>query len=86
MTSLIFQRPQHFKYKSGQWVRISCPALNAQAYHPFTLSSAPHEPYLSVHIRAVGPWTKNLRSKLDPTRKEFRTLPRVCYKQINLKY
>ncbi|KAK0181298.1 hypothetical protein PV327_003591 [Microctonus hyperodae] len=77
VTSLIFQRPQHFKYKSGQWVRISCPALNAQAYHPFTLSSAPHEPYLSVHIRAVGPWTRNLRSKLDPTRKEFRTLPRI---------
>lgn len=78
VTCMIFQKPQNFQYKSGQWVRISCPALNANEYHPFTLSSAPHESVLSVHIRAVGPWTHNIRNKLDPNTKEFNILPKVC--------
>lgn len=31
-----------------------------QEYHPFTLSSAPQEKNLTVHIRGVGPWTRKL--------------------------
>lgn len=88
VTCLIFQKPQHFQYKSGQWVRISCPALSANEYHPFTLSSAPHESTLSVHIRSVGPWTHNIRYKLDPNNKEFKILPKVCqyFIQIRIYY
>ncbi|XP_034943061.1 dual oxidase 2-like [Chelonus insularis] len=77
VTNLIFPKPLNFKYKSGQWIRISCPSLDASEYHPFTLSSAPHESTLSVHIRAVGPWTRNLREKLDPNRREFEILPPI---------
>ncbi|XP_053575324.1 dual oxidase 2-like [Bombina bombina] len=58
---LKFQRPSTFDYKSGQWVRIACLALGTDEYHPFTLTSAPHEETLSLHIRAVGPWTTRLR-------------------------
>ncbi|CAL1537663.1 unnamed protein product [Lymnaea stagnalis] len=58
---LVFRRPTTFNYKSGQWVRIACPELSKSEYHPFTLTSAPNEPFLSLHIRAVGPWTTNLR-------------------------
>ncbi|XP_011920592.1 PREDICTED: dual oxidase 2 isoform X2 [Cercocebus atys] len=61
VTYLQFQRPQGFEYKSGQWVRIACLALGTTEYHPFTLTSAPHEDTLSLHIRAVGPWTTRLR-------------------------
>uniref|UniRef100_A0A2K5H7D0 NAD(P)H oxidase (H2O2-forming) n=1 Tax=Colobus angolensis palliatus TaxID=336983 RepID=A0A2K5H7D0_COLAP len=61
VTHLQFQRPQGFEYKSGQWVRIACLALGTTEYHPFTLTSAPHEDTLSLHIRAVGPWTTRLR-------------------------
>ncbi|XP_055989837.1 dual oxidase 2 [Sorex fumeus] len=61
VTHLQFQRPQGFEYKSGQWVRIACLALGTDEYHPFTLTSAPHEDTLSLHIRAVGPWTTRLR-------------------------
>lgn len=35
--------------------------LGTDEYHPFTLTSAPHEETLSLHIRAVGPWTSQLR-------------------------
>ncbi|XP_070828301.1 dual oxidase 1 [Chaetodon trifascialis] len=61
VTHLEFKRPQGFTYRSGQWVRIACLMLGTDEYHPFTLTSAPHEETLSLHIRAVGPWTSQLR-------------------------
>ncbi|XP_036910411.1 dual oxidase 2 isoform X2 [Sturnira hondurensis] len=67
VTYLQFQRPQGFDYKSGQWVRIACLALGTTEYHPFTLTSAPHEDTLSLHIRAVGPWTTRLRETYSPS-------------------
>ncbi|KAM3608924.1 uncharacterized protein V6R79_006848 [Siganus canaliculatus] len=61
VTHLEFKRPQGFVYRSGQWVRIACLNLGTDEYHPFTLTSAPHEETLSLHIRAAGPWTSRLR-------------------------
>ncbi|XP_078655544.1 dual oxidase 2-like isoform X2 [Branchiostoma floridae x Branchiostoma belcheri] len=68
VTMLKFKRPTNFDYKSGQWVRIASAALGNNEYHPFTLTSAPHEDTLSLHIRSVGPWTNNLRKTYDPTK------------------
>lgn len=67
VTGLTFKKPAGFEYRSGQWVRIACLNLGAQEYHPFTLTSAPHEDHLSLHIRAVGPWTTNIRHQCDPS-------------------
>ncbi|CAB1331860.1 unnamed protein product [Coregonus sp. 'balchen'] len=53
VTNLEFKRPQGFVYRSGQWVRVACLALGTDEYHPFTLTSAPHEETLSLHIRAL---------------------------------
>lgn len=47
-------------------MRIACVALGTTEYHPFTLTSAPHEDTLSLHIRAVGPWTTRLRELYSP--------------------
>ncbi|KAJ6664098.1 hypothetical protein lerEdw1_008313 [Lerista edwardsae] len=66
VTHLEFQRPQDFDYRSGQWVRIACLSLGTNEYHPFTLTSAPHEDTLSLHIRAAGPWTTRLRELYSP--------------------
>nr|XP_033776119.1 dual oxidase 1-like [Geotrypetes seraphini] len=66
VTHLRFQRPNDFDYKSGQWVKIACLALGTTEYHPFTLTTAPHEDSLSLHIRAVGPWTTRLRELYSP--------------------
>ncbi|XP_055518481.1 dual oxidase 1 [Leucoraja erinacea] len=66
VTYLEFKRPQDFEYKSGQWVRIACLSLGTDEYHPFTLTSAPNEDTLSLHIRAVGPWTTKLRETYSP--------------------
>uniref|UniRef100_A0A3B4H2Q2 NAD(P)H oxidase (H2O2-forming) n=1 Tax=Pundamilia nyererei TaxID=303518 RepID=A0A3B4H2Q2_9CICH len=67
VTHLEFKRPQGFVYRSGQWVRIACLMLGTDEYHPFTLTSAPHEETLSLHIRAVGPWTSQLRDYFHGT-------------------
>lgn len=85
VTHLEFKRPENFEYKSGQWVRIACVPLNKNEYHPFTLSSAPHEENLSLHIRAVGPWTTNLRKVYDPNNLQQHAYPKVCifYAYVN---
>ncbi|XP_068222962.1 dual oxidase-like isoform X2 [Palaemon carinicauda] len=59
---LKIRRPADFSFKSGQWVRIASLGISEYEYHPFTLSSSPHEKDLTVHIRAVGPWTYKLKS------------------------
>lgn len=61
-----FYRPPNFKYLSGQWVRLACTAFRQNEFHSFTLTSAPHENFLSCHIKAQGPWTWKLRNHFDP--------------------
>ena len=56
-----FKRPISFDYMAGQWLKIASGAQNPTEFHSFTISSAPHEDHLSLHIRAVGPWTYNFR-------------------------
>ncbi|GLV42469.1 Dual oxidase [Carabus blaptoides fortunei] len=65
VTKLEFKRPSNFEYKSGQWVRIACLGINSSEFHPFTISSSPNEANLTVHIRAVGPWTNAIRQLYD---------------------
>lgn len=77
VTMLLMKRPTSFEYRSGQWVRIASLGLNGSEYHPFTLSSAPHEDNLSVHIRALGPWTINLRKIYDPSNLQDRAYPKI---------
>lgn len=78
VTYLEFKRPQGFMYRSGQWVRVACLALATDEYHPFTLTSAPHEETLSLHIRAVGPWTSQLRDLYTPENlAEIGTYPKL---------
>jgi len=46
--------------RAGQYIFLSCPEISYFQWHPFTLTSAPEEDYLSVHIRIVGDFTKAL--------------------------
>ncbi|KAK4428810.1 Respiratory burst oxidaseprotein E [Sesamum alatum] len=62
--SLIMAKPNGFKYKSGQYILLQCPTISPFEWHPFSLTSAPGDDYLSVHIRAVGDWTQELKQSL----------------------
>ena len=72
VTKIEIKRPSNFEYQSGQWVRIACLDLGSDEYHPLTLTSAPHEDTLTVHCRAVGPWSSNVRSLLTEAKKKER--------------
>ncbi|KAB2072469.1 hypothetical protein ES319_A07G018400v1 [Gossypium barbadense] len=59
--SMVMSKPQGFKYKSGQYIFLQCPSISPFEWHPFSITSAPGDEYLSVHIRTVGDWTKELK-------------------------
>lgn len=44
--------------KAGQYIFINCPDVSYWQWHPFTLTSAPEEDFISVNIKMVGDWTK----------------------------
>lgn len=52
------------KYVPGQWLFIQVPDISKFEWHPFTITSAPDDPYVSLHIRQVGDWTQALGERL----------------------
>ncbi|KAF9510930.1 hypothetical protein BS47DRAFT_1210119 [Hydnum rufescens UP504] len=48
------------KFTPGQWVFLQVPSLSEFQWHPFTISSAPEDPYVSLTISQVGDWTQAL--------------------------
>ncbi|KAK5941411.1 hypothetical protein PMZ80_006689 [Knufia obscura] len=52
------------KMRAGQYIFLCCPEVSIWQYHPFTLTSAPEEGHLSVHVRMVGNFTKALGKAL----------------------
>lgn len=58
-----FQKPS-MKYKAGQWLFINIPSVSGQQWHPFTITSCPFDPYISIHVRQVGDWTKSVGDTL----------------------
>ncbi|TYI52102.1 hypothetical protein E1A91_D12G222600v1 [Gossypium mustelinum] len=60
--ALQMSRPHGFRYKSGQYMFVNCAAVSPFEWHPFSITSAPGDDYLSVHIRTLGDWTRQLRT------------------------
>lgn len=57
-------KKEHTKTKAGQYIFLCCPAVSLWQYHPFTLTSAPEEDYISVHMRCQGDFTMALSKAL----------------------
>lgn len=60
--ALHMSKPQGFRYKSGQYMFVNCAAVSSFEWHPFSITSAPGDDYLSVHIRTLGDWTRQLKT------------------------
>ncbi|TIB04742.1 hypothetical protein E3P92_03307 [Wallemia ichthyophaga] len=54
-----FAKPS-LKYKSGQYIWIQVPEISKFQWHPFTITSAPEDEFISVHVRQVGDFSKSL--------------------------
>ncbi|KAL5697442.1 NAD(P)H oxidase (H2O2-forming) [Ranunculus cassubicifolius] len=63
--ALYMTKPQGFKYMSGMYLFVKCPNISPYEWHPFSITSAPGDDYLSVHIRTLGDWTTELRKRFQ---------------------
>ncbi|PKU77282.1 respiratory burst oxidase homolog protein C [Dendrobium catenatum] len=59
--ALHVSKPQGFRYRSGQYIFVNCAAVSPFEWHPFSITSAPQDDYVSVHIRTLGDWTRQLK-------------------------
>jgi len=55
-----------FSYKPGQYLYLNFPEISKHEWHPFSITSAPEENFISVHISAVGNWTNALVKLVNP--------------------
>ena len=58
-----FSKPS-MKYKAGQWLMLNVPSVSTTQWHPFTITSCPYDPYVSIHVRQVGDFTRALGDAL----------------------
>ncbi|XP_057436983.1 putative respiratory burst oxidase homolog protein H isoform X3 [Lotus japonicus] len=61
--ALYMTKPSGFKYKSGMYMFVKCPDISSFEWHPFSITSSPGDDYLSVHIRSLGDWTRELKTR-----------------------
>ncbi|PAN12588.1 hypothetical protein PAHAL_2G276000 [Panicum hallii] len=59
--TITMSKPYGFRYRSGQYIFLQCPMISPFEWHPFSITSAPGDDYLSVHIRTNGDWTQELK-------------------------
>ncbi|KAH9528182.1 NADPH oxidase 5 [Dermatophagoides farinae] len=62
---LIIRKPKYFHFVPGDFVYMMVPSITKYEWHPMTISSAPEDKELTLHIRAVGEWTNRLYDHFD---------------------
>jgi predicted ferric reductase len=60
-----------FNYKAGQYSFICVPELSYLEWHPFSLSSSPHQDTVTLHVRVLGDWTNRLATIVGTTEKKL---------------
>ncbi|WOL14460.1 hypothetical protein Cni_G23240 [Canna indica] len=62
VVSLKLMKPAAFIFRSGMHIYVQCPEVSKFEWHPFSLTSAPDDDYLGLHIRSLGDWSCQLYS------------------------
>lgn len=52
------------KYRPGQWIFIQVPEVSSAQWHPYTITSCPFDPHISIHFLLVGDFTRALADAL----------------------
>ena len=65
VTRLEIERPVGFEFDPADYVFLRIPSIAKREWHPFTLSSAPERGPLTVHVRALGNWSRALRQMVE---------------------
>jgi len=78
-----FQKPSNFSYNAGQFVQIAFLDIGLLEFHPISISSAPHESEVTLHIKASGGWS-NMLIELAKEKKEVRALIEGPYGSLSV--
>ncbi|KAF7849015.1 hypothetical protein BT93_L1337 [Corymbia citriodora subsp. variegata] len=70
------------KHRSGQYIFLQCPTISPFEWHPFSITSAPGDDCLSVHIRTVGDWTQELKKTFTEGRDSSCIIGRAKFTSI----
>ncbi len=65
VTHLSIERPPGFTFAPGDYMFVRIPEVAKHEWHPFTISSAPENPVLGLHVRTLGNWTSALRRVVE---------------------
>lgn len=80
ITRIVFRRSpgKAGHYHAGQFVYLRIPLLSHTQWHPFSISSSPieYEDTFTVHVKAIGNWTKSLFAVAIQAREE-RKMPLI---------
>lgn len=55
-----FPKTKNINYNPGQYMFLAVPQLSFFEWHPFSISSSPHQEVATIHIRVCGNWTRQL--------------------------
>ncbi|RLN91171.1 hypothetical protein BBJ28_00012044 [Nothophytophthora sp. Chile5] len=66
--AIFMKKPKAFgkrqRFQPGMYVYVNAPTISKFEWHPFTISSAPEDKFLSLHIQKAGDWTEALYDQL----------------------
>eukprot|EP00957_Ditylum_brightwellii_P120124 9166195-Ditylum_brightwellii.AAC.1 len=65
VVEISFPKTKGFDYSPGQYIYLAVPDISLLEWHPFSISSAPHQNIVTMHIRSRGNWTKKLQILAD---------------------
>eukprot|EP00644_Phytophthora_capsici_P009255 jgi/Phyca11/106946/e_gw1.13.519.1 len=72
--AIFMKKPKSFnkrqRFLPGMYVFINVPSISKYEWHPFTISSAPEDKFISLHIQNAGDWTGALYNQLEQQHKQ----------------
>ena len=79
VTRLELAKPKGFAHRPGDYVFLRVPEIAHREWHPFTISSAPENETLTVHVRTLGNWTGALRKRVEDVEAEHTDKTLIAY-------
>ncbi|KAL0592086.1 hypothetical protein ABG067_000739 [Albugo candida] len=77
--ALYIQKPRSFRksrgFEPGMYLYLNIPTISRFEWHPFTISSAPDDETLSLHIHKVGDWTGALYEMMQNLKSQSQKHP-----------
>lgn len=55
--TIYLTKPRRFNVKAGMYVFLNCPEIAKFEWHPYTMTSAPQDDHIRVHIASLGDWS-----------------------------